>query len=131
MDRYAVLQRLTDAQNALLGVAAGAIAKKVLKQIAGTEILAYVSQVKDVVAEGVDHATVTMDDVRGETEPADASRRAWAQRHAELSEDDVELPWRNAWSSRAYTSALSFFEPFSSAEVSCARSGEPYCAAMG
>ena len=25
MDRYAVLQRLTDAQNALLGVAAGAI----------------------------------------------------------------------------------------------------------
>ena len=34
-----------------------------LKQIAGTEILAYVSQVKDVVAEGVDHATVTMDDV--------------------------------------------------------------------
>ena len=44
-------------------VAAGAVAKKVLKQIAGTEILAYVSQVKDVVAEGVDHATVTMDDV--------------------------------------------------------------------
>ena len=31
-------------------VAAGAIAKKVLKEIAGTEILAYVSQVKDVVA---------------------------------------------------------------------------------
>ncbi|ACO63301.1 predicted protein [Micromonas commoda] len=44
-------------------VAAGAIAKKILKQIAGTEILAYVSQVKDVVATGVDHETFTMDDV--------------------------------------------------------------------
>jgi len=38
-------------------VAAGAIAKKILAQIAGTEILAYVSQVKDVTASGVDHAT--------------------------------------------------------------------------
>ena len=44
-------------------VAAGAIAKKVLKQIAGTEILAYVSQVKDVASENVDHATMTMEDV--------------------------------------------------------------------
>ena len=33
-------------------VAAGAIAKKVLKEVAGTEILAYVSQVRDVVATG-------------------------------------------------------------------------------
>jgi chorismate synthase len=46
-------------------VAAGAIAKKILAQIAGTEILAYVSQVKDVTASGVDHATFTMEDVEG------------------------------------------------------------------
>ena len=44
-------------------VAAGAIAKKVLKEIAGTEILAYVSQVKDVCASNVDHAKMTMEDV--------------------------------------------------------------------
>ena len=44
-------------------VAAGAIAKKVLKEIAGTEVLAYVSQVKDVRASGVDHQTFTMEDV--------------------------------------------------------------------
>ena len=34
-----------------------------LKEIAGTEILAYVSQVKDVRASGVDHQTFTMEDV--------------------------------------------------------------------
>eukprot|EP00227_Mantoniella_beaufortii_P007867 CAMPEP_0197575668 /NCGR_PEP_ID=MMETSP1326-20131121/987_1 /TAXON_ID=1155430 /ORGANISM="Genus nov. species nov., Strain RCC2288" /LENGTH=468 /DNA_ID=CAMNT_0043138477 /DNA_START=108 /DNA_END=1514 /DNA_ORIENTATION=+ len=44
-------------------VAAGAIAKKILKEIAGTEILAYVSQVRGVVAEGVNHETMTMEDV--------------------------------------------------------------------
>ena len=44
-------------------MAAGAIAKKVLKEIAGTEILAYVSQVRDVVATGVDHETLTMEEV--------------------------------------------------------------------
>ena len=44
-------------------VAAGAIAKKVLKEIAGTEILAYVSQVKDVSASNVDHANMTMEDI--------------------------------------------------------------------
>ena len=46
-----------------IAAAAGAIAKKILKQIAGTEILARVSQVKDVVATGVNHETFTMDDV--------------------------------------------------------------------
>ena len=45
-------------------VAAGAIAKKILKQIANTEILAYVSQVKDVkMSATVNHETMTMDDV--------------------------------------------------------------------
>jgi chorismate synthase len=46
-------------------VAAGAIAKKILKQIGNTEILAYVSQVKDVKTSegGVDHENFTMEDV--------------------------------------------------------------------
>ncbi|KAG6514186.1 hypothetical protein ZIOFF_024529 [Zingiber officinale] len=46
-------------------VAAGAIAKKILKMYAGTEILAYVSQVhKVVLPEGVvDHETVTLDQI--------------------------------------------------------------------
>jgi len=46
-------------------VAAGAIAKKILKQIGNTEILAYVSQVKDVKTSegGVDHEKFTMEDV--------------------------------------------------------------------
>ena len=45
-------------------VAAGAVAKKILKLVAGCEVLAYVSQVKDVVADNVDHATFTMEQVR-------------------------------------------------------------------
>ncbi|KAG6529564.1 hypothetical protein ZIOFF_011772 [Zingiber officinale] len=46
-------------------VAAGAIAKKILKMYAGTEILAYVSQVhKVVLPEGVvDHETLTLDQI--------------------------------------------------------------------
>ena len=44
-------------------VAAGAIAKKVLKEVAGTEILAYVSAVRDVRATNVNHDTMTMDDI--------------------------------------------------------------------
>jgi len=46
-------------------VAAGAIAKKILKQIGNTEILAYVSQVKDVKTSegGVDHENFSMEDV--------------------------------------------------------------------
>jgi chorismate synthase len=44
-------------------VAAGAIAKKVLHEIAGTEILAYVSAVRDVETKSVNHATMTMDDI--------------------------------------------------------------------
>ncbi|KAG6472055.1 hypothetical protein ZIOFF_069510 [Zingiber officinale] len=46
-------------------VASGAIAKKILKMYAGTEILAYVSQVhKVVLPEGVvDHETVTLDQI--------------------------------------------------------------------
>ncbi|XP_051121314.1 chorismate synthase 2, chloroplastic-like [Andrographis paniculata] len=46
-------------------VAGGAIAKKILKQYAGTEILAYVSQVHKVVLPEnlVDHETLTLDQV--------------------------------------------------------------------
>ncbi|GAB2215492.1 hypothetical protein Droror1_Dr00019879 [Drosera rotundifolia] len=46
-------------------VAAGAVAKKILKKFAGTEILAYVSQVyKVVLPEGlVDHETLTLDQI--------------------------------------------------------------------
>lgn len=44
-------------------VAAGAVAKKLLAVVAGVEILAYVSAVRDVVAEGVDEATFTLADV--------------------------------------------------------------------
>lgn len=43
-------------------VAAGAVAKKLLKVVAGTEILAYVSSVMDVES-NVDHATFTLEDV--------------------------------------------------------------------
>ncbi|XVF83251.1 hypothetical protein PTKIN_Ptkin16aG0120100 [Pterospermum kingtungense] len=46
-------------------VAPGAIAKKILKQFSGTEILAYVSQVHQVVLPdgSVDHDTVTLDQI--------------------------------------------------------------------
>lgn len=44
-------------------VAAGAIAKKLLLQLAGTEVLAFVSAVHDVVTEGVDLETFTQADV--------------------------------------------------------------------
>mmetsp|Transcript_27164 Transcript_27164/g.41110 ORF Transcript_27164/g.41110 Transcript_27164/m.41110 type:complete len:431 (-) Transcript_27164:115-1407(-) len=44
-------------------VAAGAVARKILKMYNGIEILAYVSKVQDVKAENVDHDTFTMDDV--------------------------------------------------------------------
>mmetsp|Transcript_8996 Transcript_8996/g.15622 ORF Transcript_8996/g.15622 Transcript_8996/m.15622 type:complete len:408 (+) Transcript_8996:24-1247(+) len=43
-------------------VAAGAIAKKLLKTVAGTEVLAYVSRVRDIDS-NVDHATFSMADV--------------------------------------------------------------------
>mmetsp|Transcript_7531 Transcript_7531/g.18670 ORF Transcript_7531/g.18670 Transcript_7531/m.18670 type:complete len:419 (-) Transcript_7531:405-1661(-) len=43
-------------------VAAGAIAKKLLKVVANTEILAYVNKVRDI-GSNVDHATFTMADV--------------------------------------------------------------------
>lgn len=43
-------------------VAAGAIAKKILQQVAGVEIIAYVSQIQNLVA-SVDSATVTMTEV--------------------------------------------------------------------
>lgn len=43
-------------------VAAGAIAKKLLWEVAGTEVLAYVNRVRDVEA-SVDHATMTMADI--------------------------------------------------------------------
>ncbi|XP_057784581.1 chorismate synthase 1, chloroplastic-like [Salvia miltiorrhiza] len=46
-------------------VAAGAVAKKILKLYAGTEIIAYVSQVHNVVLpeDLVDHETVTLDQI--------------------------------------------------------------------
>ncbi|KAK8662301.1 hypothetical protein V6N13_091885 [Hibiscus sabdariffa] len=46
-------------------VAPGAIAKKILKQYSGTEVLAYVSQVHQVVLPdgSVDHDTVTLDQI--------------------------------------------------------------------
>jgi chorismate synthase len=44
-------------------VAAGAIARKILKLYNGIEVLAYVSKVQDIVAEDVDHETFTMDEV--------------------------------------------------------------------
>ncbi|MFM7888113.1 MAG: chorismate synthase, partial [Pseudanabaena sp.] len=43
-------------------VAAGAIAKKILKQAAGVEVIAYVKQVKDLVA-AIDPNTVTLEQV--------------------------------------------------------------------
>ncbi|TQD99126.1 hypothetical protein C1H46_015245 [Malus baccata] len=47
-------------------VAAGALAKKILKAFSGTEVLAYVSQVQKVMLpeELVDHHTLTLDQVR-------------------------------------------------------------------
>ena len=44
-------------------VAAGAIARKILKEYNGIEILAYVSKVQDIEATDVDHDTFTMEDV--------------------------------------------------------------------
>mmetsp|Transcript_23113 Transcript_23113/g.30669 ORF Transcript_23113/g.30669 Transcript_23113/m.30669 type:complete len:441 (+) Transcript_23113:199-1521(+) len=44
-------------------VAAGAIARKVLKMYNGIEVLAYVSKVQDIEAENVDDSTFTMEDV--------------------------------------------------------------------
>ena len=44
-------------------VAAGAIARKILKRYNGIEVLAYVSKVQDIEAENVDDDTFTMEDV--------------------------------------------------------------------
>jgi len=44
-------------------VAAGAVARKILKMYNGIEILAYVSKVQDIEATEVDHDTFTMEDV--------------------------------------------------------------------
>jgi chorismate synthase len=44
-------------------VAAGAIARKILKLYNGIEVLAYVSKVQDIVAQNIDDDTFTMDDV--------------------------------------------------------------------
>ena len=43
-------------------VAAGAVAKKLLKQVAGTEVLAYVNRVRDVAVE-IDNSSFTMEDI--------------------------------------------------------------------
>mmetsp|Transcript_13491 Transcript_13491/g.20533 ORF Transcript_13491/g.20533 Transcript_13491/m.20533 type:complete len:436 (+) Transcript_13491:178-1485(+) len=44
-------------------VAAGAIARKILKKFNGIEIIGYVSKVQDIVAENVDEDTMTQEDV--------------------------------------------------------------------
>ncbi|AUC60025.1 chorismate synthase AroC [Cyanobacterium sp. HL-69] len=44
-------------------VAAGAIAKKILKQIAGVEIIAYVKSIKDIEANNINQDTVTQEQV--------------------------------------------------------------------
>ena len=44
-------------------VAAGAIARKILKEFNGIEVLAYVSRVQEIHATNVDHDTFTMEDV--------------------------------------------------------------------
>ena len=44
-------------------VAAGAVARKILKMYNGIEILAYVSKVQDIECQNVDHDTFTMEDV--------------------------------------------------------------------
>lgn len=44
-------------------VAAGAIARKILKMYNGIEVLAYVSKVQDIETKSVDHDTFTMEDV--------------------------------------------------------------------
>lgn len=44
-------------------VAAGAVARKILKMYNGIEVLAYVSKVQDIAAENVDDDTFTMEDV--------------------------------------------------------------------
>lgn len=59
-------------------VAAGAIARKILKQFNGIEILAYVSKVQEIQAENVDDDTFTMEDVDANIvrcpDPASAER---------------------------------------------------------
>ncbi|AFZ47618.1 chorismate synthase [Cyanobacterium stanieri PCC 7202] len=44
-------------------VAAGAIAKKILKQVAGVEIIAYVKSIKDIEATNINQDTVTLEQV--------------------------------------------------------------------
>lgn len=44
-------------------VAAGAIAKKILQQVAGVEIIGYVKQIKDCAATNIDPNTVTLEQV--------------------------------------------------------------------
>merc|ERR1712194_183943 len=44
-------------------VAAGAVARKILKMYNGIEVLAYVSKVQDIETKNVDHDTFTMEDV--------------------------------------------------------------------
>merc|ERR1719296_246443 len=44
-------------------VAAGAVARKILRMYNGVEVLAYVSKVQEIVATDVDHDTFTMEDV--------------------------------------------------------------------
>ncbi|CAI0411770.1 unnamed protein product [Linum tenue] len=55
----------SSARETIARVAAGAVAKKILKQFAGTEVLAYVSQVHKVVLpqDAVDHESLTLDQI--------------------------------------------------------------------
>lgn len=67
-------------------VAAGAIAKKLLKVVAGTEVLAYVNRVRDVDS-CVDHGSLTMEQI--ESNPVrcpdqDAAEKMYQGRHYNL-----------------------------------------------
>ena len=53
----------SSAREAIGRVAAGAVAKKLLAVVAGTEVLAYVSRVRNVEAANVDHDTMTMQQI--------------------------------------------------------------------
>ena len=52
----------SSARETIARVAAGAIAKKILKLVAGVEVIAYVKQIKDIVAE-IDTNLVSLEDV--------------------------------------------------------------------
>ncbi|KAI7836349.1 hypothetical protein COHA_009771 [Chlorella ohadii] len=77
-------------------VAAGAVAKKLLRQVAGTEVLAYVNRVRDVEASGVDHESMTLEQIESNPvrcpDPASAEAMYKAIDAAELAKAIMSLP---------------------------------------